>query len=152
MSKTDQTNEITIERVFDAPVSMIFKMWTEPEHFSKWYGPKGITVTECSLDIRPGGKFDVQMKMPDGKIYPSPGIFHEVIENEKLQFSLIQYDKEGNPQIEMLQTVTLKEQEGKTHMTFNVVEVRTIPGVDPLKGLDRAWGQSFDKLEEALKD
>ncbi|MHA1992085.1 MAG: SRPBCC family protein [Candidatus Hodarchaeales archaeon] len=149
----ENTKELTLERVFNASPEQIFKMWTDPEHLAKWYGPKGITVADCKLDVRPGGKITIDMKMPNGAIYPSPGIFREIVENEKLVFSLLShYDENGEPQIEMLQTVTLEEQDGKTKMIFNVVEVKTIEGVVPLKGLDRAWGQSFDKLEEALAE
>lgn len=154
MSETDQSNEskpeLTITRVFNATPSQVYKMWTEPEHIAKWYGPKGFTVPEAKIDLRVGGEFLIHMKMPNGDIFPNPGVIREVIENEKIQFSLMQYDEQGNLQVEMLNTVTLEEQDGKTKMTFHVVEVKTIPGVQPLKGLDHAWGQSFDKLEEAL--
>ena len=149
--KNQEQNEIKIERVFNTKPSVMFKMWTDPDHFSKWYGPKGFTVPECELDVRPGGKMLVKMKSPDGKMYPSPGIYHQIVENEKLVFSLLShYDNQGNPQVEMLNSIIFEENEGKTKMTMHIVEVKTIPGVEPLKGLDFAWNSSFDKLEIAL--
>ena len=92
--------------------------------------------------------------MPNGNIFPSRGIFHEIIPNEKLVFSLpSHFDAEGNPQVDMLNSVKFtEEKDGKTKMTFNVVVVKTITGVEPLKGLDRAWGQSFDKMEDAINN
>lgn len=102
--------------------------------------------------MRPEGKFLINMKAPNGDIYPSEGVFKELIESEKLVFTLPSHeDKNGNSQVEMLNTVTFTEKQGKTEMTLQILEVRTIPGVQPLKGLDYAWGQSFDKLEEALE-
>ena len=149
--KNQAQNELKIERVFNAKPNVIFKMWTDPNHFSKWYGPKGFTVPECKLDTRPGGEMLVRMKSPDGKIYPSPGIYHELIENEKIVFSLLShYDDHGNPQVEMLNSIYLEEYKGKTKMIMHIVEVKTIPGVEPLKGLDFAWNSSFDRLEAEL--
>ena len=49
-------DSIVIERTFDAPVDLIWQMWTQPEHFKKWYGPKGFTVPVAEMDVRIGGK------------------------------------------------------------------------------------------------
>jgi uncharacterized protein YndB with AHSA1/START domain len=47
--------ELVISRVFDAPRSLVFKTWTQPEHLARWWGPKGFTLVSCTLDVRPGG-------------------------------------------------------------------------------------------------
>ena len=151
VEQSNPTKELTLTRVFNADRETVFKMWTEPEHFSNWYGPKGFTVPECDIDLRPGGKFHVQMKSPDGKIYPHYGIYHEIISPEKLVFSLpSHFDEKGNPQVEMLNSLSFTEENGKTKMVMHIVEVKTMPGIVPLKGLDYAWNQSFDKMEEIL--
>ncbi len=149
----ENIKELTITRTFNANREMVFKMWTDPEHVSKWYGPKGFSITECKIDLRPGGEWLAQMKSPDGKVYPSKGFYKEIVPSEKLVFLFpSHFDENGNSQVEMLNTVTLIEKEGKTKMTLHIVEVKTIPGVVPLKGLDYAWGQSFDKLAAVLEE
>ena len=50
-------NELVITRTFDAPVALVWRAWPEPEHLSKWFGPKGITVPHCTIDFRVGGKY-----------------------------------------------------------------------------------------------
>jgi uncharacterized protein YndB with AHSA1/START domain len=42
-SSTDQ-DSVVLERVFAAPISLVWKMWTDPESFKAWYGPTGATV------------------------------------------------------------------------------------------------------------
>ena len=48
-------NELVITRTFDAPVALVWRAWSEPEHFSKWFGPNGLTVPHCTIDFRVGG-------------------------------------------------------------------------------------------------
>ena len=47
--------EVVITRVFDAPREQVFRAWTEPQHFKRWWGPKGFTTPACTIDLRPGG-------------------------------------------------------------------------------------------------
>lgn len=49
----DQLEEsrIKVSRTFDAPLELLWKAWTEPEHFMKWYGPKGFTTPTCEIDL-----------------------------------------------------------------------------------------------------
>jgi uncharacterized protein YndB with AHSA1/START domain len=50
-------NELVITRIFDAPVELVWKMWTEPDYCKKWWGPRGFTTPFCKIDFRVGGKF-----------------------------------------------------------------------------------------------
>src|SRR3989304_2588398 len=46
---------VVIERVFDAPRELVWRAWTEPEHFMRWYGPAGMTSHACGMQLRGGG-------------------------------------------------------------------------------------------------
>src|SRR5262249_24046821 len=46
---------LVMTRIFDAPRSIIFKVWTEPQHLVCWWGPRGYTTPVCEMDVRPGG-------------------------------------------------------------------------------------------------
>ena len=50
------TDAVVIERTLDAPVARIWEMWTQPEHFQAWYGPRGATIPVANMDVRVGGK------------------------------------------------------------------------------------------------
>ena len=70
MSDDDRGSEqaVVIERDFDAPVELIWQMWTDPEHFKAWYGPTGAAIPVAKMDVRVGGTRLVCMEFasPDG--------------------------------------------------------------------------------------
>ena len=49
--------EIVITRTLDAPPSLVFEMWTTPEHVTQWWDPNGQPLSECEIDLRVGGTF-----------------------------------------------------------------------------------------------
>ena len=62
--------EIVLTRDFDAPRELVWRAWTDPEHFPRWFGPNGFTTTVHSMDVRPGGTSAYTMGGPDGTDYP----------------------------------------------------------------------------------
>ena len=79
--------ELVLERIFDAPREKVYRAWTEPKLLKQWFAPKPWTTPGAALDVRPGGSSMIVMRDPDGKDYPNPGIYLEVVENEKLVFT-----------------------------------------------------------------
>src|SRR5215472_2590347 len=47
--------ELVVTRIFEAPRGLLFKMWTEPEHLARWWGPRRFTGLSSHMDVRPGG-------------------------------------------------------------------------------------------------
>jgi len=82
-----QDRELVITRIFDAPRELIFKVWTDPEHVKRWWGPKPFTNPVCEIDLQPGGRFHYVMRSPDGMDFPMKGTFIEIVRNKKLVYS-----------------------------------------------------------------
>ena len=61
-------DRIVVERTFNAPIDIVWQLWTEAKHFKNWYGPKGFTVPISQLDVRVGGKRLFCMQSPDGEM------------------------------------------------------------------------------------
>ena len=59
--------ELVVTRIFDAPVELVWKAWTEPERVMRWWGPKGYTSPAASIDFRVGGKYLWAMRSPEGQ-------------------------------------------------------------------------------------
>jgi uncharacterized protein YndB with AHSA1/START domain len=81
---------VVIERSFDAPVDLIWKMWTDPEYFRAWYGPTGATIPVAKMDVREGGTRLVCMEVetPDGPIRMwFAGEYRQVIRNQRLVYT-----------------------------------------------------------------
>src|SRR5713101_1403483 len=81
--------EFVITRIFDAPRRLVFKAWTEVEHAARWWGPQGFTTISCEMDVQPGGAWRRCMRSPEGVDYWRRGVYHEVVEPERLVFSYV---------------------------------------------------------------
>lgn len=143
---------LTITRVFDAPRDLVWKAWTDPKHVARWWGPHGFTNPVCELDLRPGGALRIDMRGPDGVVYPMRGVFREIVAPERLVFTTRALeDTEGNPQLEGLNTVTLVEESGKTTLTLHAVITKATLAAQPaLAGMAQGWTESLERLAGAL--
>jgi len=150
-TKSSMTREVAITRVFDAPRSLVFKMWTDPKHMAQWWGPHGFTNPVCKLDARPGGAILIHMRGPDGIVYPMTGVFREIVEPERLVFTAVAEDLQGNPLLEALTTVTFVEQGGKTKLTVHAKAIGLAPEAPQmLAGMEAGWTQSLERLAELV--
>jgi len=156
-------DELRITRTFDAPRDLVWKAWTEPERCMRWWGPKGFTAPVWKADFRPGGEYLGCMRSPEGKDYWSKGVFREIVPPERLVMTDSFADEEGNTvppsyygmsgdwPLELLITVTLEEEDGKTRLTLRHAGLEGISDTDR-DNMEQGWSQSFDKLAEALDD
>jgi uncharacterized protein YndB with AHSA1/START domain len=67
--------EIVIGRVIDAPRSLVYSAWTDPEQIQAWFGPEGYAIETLEIDLRPGGAWRFDMVAPDGTRYTNRMIF-----------------------------------------------------------------------------
>ncbi len=49
--------DLLLERVIDVPRHRIWQAWAQPELLKKWFAPLPWKVTDCTIDLRPGGRF-----------------------------------------------------------------------------------------------
>jgi uncharacterized protein YndB with AHSA1/START domain len=143
---------VTLTRVFDAPRALVWKAWTDPEMMAQWFGPRGFTNPVCELDVRVGGRLYIVMRGPDGNDYPMKGVFREISVPERLVFTNIAIDKEGNHLLEGETTVTFLKKGGQTALTLETHAAGLVP-IAPrmLGGMEAGWTQSIDKLEELVE-
>jgi uncharacterized protein YndB with AHSA1/START domain len=112
--------EIVITCSFAAPRSLVFEAWTKPEHLANWWGPRGFTIPEYEMDLRPGGAYRYVMQGPDGSRYPSKGEYREIVPPERLVYTDA-FDIKGMPSHESVVTVTFAEQDGGTFLTAHTL-------------------------------
>jgi len=81
--------DLILERTLDAPIELVWEAYTNPEHIKQWFAPKPYEITECELDLHPGGIFRIRMVGPDGfdTGHGVPGCVLEVIDREKLTWT-----------------------------------------------------------------
>jgi uncharacterized protein YndB with AHSA1/START domain len=140
-------------RVFDAPRKVVFRAWTDRDQLQRWWGPKGFTNPVCEVDVRPGGAIRIDMRAPDGVVYPMTGTFVEIAEPERLVFISAALDQNGEPLFEVLNTVTFEEDAGKTKLTVRASVSKIKPGAARyLAGMEPGWSQSLDRLRDRLAE
>src|SRR5215216_6709914 len=76
--------ELVIQRVFDAPRSLVWKALSEAERLAQWWGPKGCTIQVARLEFRPGGLFHYSMHFPDGEPMWARFLYREIAPPERL--------------------------------------------------------------------
>jgi hypothetical protein len=96
----------------------------------------------------------IHMRGPDGVVYPGGGIFHEIVAPERLVFTSTAFeDAHGNPELEVLNTVTFADLDGKTQLNLHAVVIKATPAMaGALAGMDEGWSQSLDKLAAHIAD
>src|SRR6185369_9060641 len=92
----ETTEEVVITRLFDARREVVFDAWTDPQQLAKWFGPHHFTIPRCEVDARAGGTFNIDMRGPDGTVYPNRGFVRELVRPERFAFSLAVEDERGN--------------------------------------------------------
>ncbi len=88
-----------IRRIIDAPVELVWKAWTDPEHVKRWWGPKDYISPTCKIDLRVGGKYVFCMRAPQsqgGQDMYTAGVYKEIVPLKRLEFTQGLSDKDGN--------------------------------------------------------
>jgi uncharacterized protein YndB with AHSA1/START domain len=131
---------------------LVFKVWTEPKHLKEWWGPYGFTNPVCEVDLRKGGSIRIEMQAPDGIKYPMTGYYEEIVRPERLVFTSMALDNEGNEIFEVLNTITFIQQGSFTNLTvYGHVTKETSEAKQYLDGMDEGWGQSLERLVDYIK-
>jgi uncharacterized protein YndB with AHSA1/START domain len=147
-ARKSRPNEISITRVYDAPVKAVWDAWTDPQQVAKWWGPRGFTLTTHSKDLRPGGSWVYTMHGPDGKDWPNKTHYYEVEPLKRLV-----YDHGANDEQPPLfrVTVTFSEAKGKTTMEMTMALATPEAAAETKKFIEKAGGDStWDRLAEYL--
>ncbi len=137
---------ISISRLFDAPIELVWEVWTDPEHIKKWWGPNGFTNTISLMDVKAGGKFNLTMHGPDGVDYRNESMYTEVVLHKKLV-----YEHMTGPKFTA--TIEFEARGNKTFINWSMVFstreefIQTVKTFKADKGLE----QNVDKLTHYLQ-
>ena len=140
--------ELVLSRVIPAAREKLYRAWTEPELLKQWFAPAPYTTPVAELDVRPGGASRIVMRDPDGNDLPNPGVYLEVVPNERLVLTDA-YTGEWQPSTKPFMTVilTFEDVPGGTRYTARVRHW----SADDRKtheemGFHEGWGQCADQL------
>ncbi len=146
---TPAGQELVITRVFAAPRGVVFRAWTEAGQLERWFGPKGFTVTSCTMNVRPGGGWRLCLRSPEGTDHWVRGVYREVVEPERLVTSWAWEDAGGVPGKETVLTVTLAERDGATELTLHQAAFTDVQDRD---NHHHGWSESLDRLADRITE
>jgi len=154
----------TISRTVNAPRDLVFRAHTEEQQLRQWWGPKGLKMIECKIDLRPGGMFLYGMKQPDGGMMWGRWIFREISPPDRLVYVVSFSDPNGEQTrhpmapdwpMEMLNTTTFTEQGGKTtiSLTFEPLNAsakeREVFAAN-FDSMNQGFGGTYDQFDAYL--
>ena len=140
--------ELVLTRLIAAPRAKLYRAWTEPELLKQWFAPLPYTTPVAELDVRAGGSCLVVMRDPDGNDWPNPGVYLDVVENERLIFTDA-YVRAWEPSDKPFMTaiVTFADEDGGTRYTARVLHWTVADREEHERmGFHQGWGQCADQL------
>jgi uncharacterized protein YndB with AHSA1/START domain len=155
------TKDVRIERIFNAPIDLVWAMWTEAEHFAHWYGPMGATIPKADMDVQVGGRRHIAMEMetPGGPMKMFfVGEYREVEPKTRLVYTESMADAEGNaitseqmgmPAGAPMETAIMVELEDQGDRTRMVMTHIGVPADSPGA---QGWAMAIDKMEARVAE
>ena len=146
---TPSDREIVMTREFDAPRDLVFEAHTSCEHVSRWWGPRKYEVVGCEIDFRPGGKWRIVHRGPDGEEYAFHGEYREIVPPERIVWT---FEFEGFPGSVSVETMKLEEHDGRTTLTATSV-YDTVEERDGMlqSGMEGGMNESYAALDALLE-
>lgn len=143
--------ELVISRLIDAPREKLWRAWTQPQLLKQWFAPLPWTTPVVEMDFRPGGSSLVVMRSPEGHEQRCPGVFLEVVKNERLVFTDAYTKGDGawdpSPKPFMTGIVTFESEGSKTRYTARVKHWSAADCEAHEKmGFHDGWGKCIDQL------
>ena len=139
--------ELILTRILPAPRDRVFRAWTR--QLPQWWGPHGMTMLFCEIDLRPGGVFRLVLQAPNGTEYPSRGVFLEVVENERIVFTdAFDSDWQPNPAAFLTAVISFETVAGgRTRYTARALHWKAEHCAQHQRmGFNQGWGESLDRL------
>jgi len=154
---------LIIERTFNASKNLLFQVYSSSSHLEQWWGPRGWETTNYQFDFQPEGIWHYCMRCVDkeqeeyfGQEAWGKGVFKEIVENEKIVYTDMFSDEEGNTDDRLpviLVTITFQETETGAMLQVHS-EFPTVEDMQKLKemGMVEGFTSQLDRLEEYLHD
>jgi uncharacterized glyoxalase superfamily protein PhnB/uncharacterized protein YndB with AHSA1/START domain len=138
--------EISISRLFNAPIELVWEVWTKPEHIKNWWGPNGFTNTITKMDVKPEGEWDLVMHDPDGTDYKNKSVFKEVVKHKKLVYEHVSGPK-------FIATIEFETRRDKTFIQWRMVFATKEEFIQTVKTFkaDEGLKQNIEKLTAYLE-
>jgi uncharacterized protein YndB with AHSA1/START domain len=148
--------EFVVERQFNASRTLMFQVFTQPEHLKRWWAPQPYTIPVCTIDLRPGGIWHYCLRSPEDQDQWARSVYREIVPPEKLVYTSTFADEHANPIEgipEHLTTVIFTEEAGKTRVSAHVqfasaAALKVAVDMGILQGMSITWDYLVGYVQE----
>jgi uncharacterized protein YndB with AHSA1/START domain len=140
-------HELVAIQTFEAPPSRVFRAWSEPGLFQRWWVPQsvpGLLLILCDMDVATGGKYRLEFGAGGSETMSFFGRYLEVIPNQRIVWT---NDEGGEGPVT---TVTFEDTRGKTLLTFHEICPSKDAVEEALQGSAAALPEQLDQLDILL--
>lgn len=151
--------EVVLERTYDASVEKVWEAWTDPEMLKQWWGPDNVSIPECKIDLKVGGKFYIVMEAGEamgpykGTLWPMEATFTTIVPHSKIVYKAFAWTEGAKEDTTIDQTtdITFTEENGKTHVKVIAAIHKTGPKAKmAIEGMQYGFTQQLEKLNNFL--
>jgi uncharacterized protein YndB with AHSA1/START domain len=151
--------EVILEKTYDASPETVWQAWTNPEMLKQWWGPDNVTIPECEVDLKVGGKFYIVMEASagmgpyKGTKWPMLANFTVIVPNSQLSYTANAWTEGAKEETTIDQTteITFTEENGKTKVKVRAAIYKTGPKAKmAAEGMQAGFTQQLEKLNVFL--
>jgi uncharacterized protein YndB with AHSA1/START domain len=151
---TDEPSMIST-RSFDAPVSLVWTVFTDPKHVARWWGPKSIAPVKTidKLELKPGGRWRFVCERPDGsEQIVFLGKYLEVVPQQKLSNTFgVEGQFEGDEAFP--ETHTFEERNGRTYYrSYALLPNMEARDAVVATGMEKGGRESLEQLGQLIAE
>jgi uncharacterized protein YndB with AHSA1/START domain len=141
--------EIEIRRTFRAPPAMVWRAWTEPDYVRQWWGLRALRLSECSIDLRVGGRWRWVLESGDGhQVAAFSGEFREIEPGHLLQRTEL---FEAMPGTDFVTTIRFEPCEDGTLLVSRMLYQSQEHRDGHLQsGMEAGMNETYERLDELL--
>ena len=138
-------DELRLDRTFDAPLELVWRLWEERDHMIRWWGPEIFTCLELDWELTPGRPWRAMMasKQYNRKVSRMSGVIREVVKHKRIVFTFA-WDEDSGRDMDTVVTVTFTEKNGATVQSFHQIPFSDVAARDNHVG---GWNSLINKQQ-----
>jgi uncharacterized protein YndB with AHSA1/START domain len=150
---------VEFNKSYDSPISWVWQAWTDPEQLKQWWGPDNVTIPECKVDLKVGGRIYIVMQATEamgeyaGTRWPMEAKITGLEPEKNLVYEAKAWTEgdEAATTIETVQELSLTEEGDKTKLYIKATLNKIGPKAGmAAEGMRYGYDQQFDKLNKYL--
>ena len=137
--------ELRFSRLLNAPINLVWEVWTNSEHIKLWWGPDGFKNTIHKMEIKPNGEWSLIMHSPTGTDYEIKSVFREIIKHKKIVYEQLNHFK-------YIATIEFESKKDKTYINWTMLFESKEYLIEAAKtyGVVEGFKQNAEKLVDYL--